>query len=119
MKRTFQKNSLPHPLYKEKGGKTGKERLLTLLFLMLSVCAFGQTSFSVKGTVASENGEGLPGASVILKGTSTGTTTDVEGKYSLNVPDANGTLVFTYIGYVNQEYCAGQPQPAGCETGDQ
>jgi TonB-linked SusC/RagA family outer membrane protein len=90
-------------MYKEKGGKTGKERLLTLLFLVLSVGAFAQTSFSVKGTVTSENGEGLPGASVILKGTSTGTTTDVEGKYSLNVPDANGTLVFTYIGYVNQE----------------
>jgi len=103
MKRTFQKNSDPHLMYKEKGGKTGKERLLTLLFLVLSVGAFAQTSFSVKGTVTSENGEGLPGASVILKGTSTGTTTDVEGKYSLNVPDANGTLVFTYIGYVNQE----------------
>jgi TonB-linked SusC/RagA family outer membrane protein len=66
-----------------------------------------QTAFSVKGTVTSDKGEGLPGASVILKGTSTGTTTDVDGKYSLNVPDGAGTLVFTYIGYVNQEIAIG------------
>lgn len=79
-----------------------------LLFLALtSLSAFAQNPFNVKGTVTSETGEGLPGASVILKGTSTGTTTDVDGKYSLNVPDGSGTLVFTYIGYLNQEIALG------------
>ena len=78
-----------------------------LLFALTSLSAFAQGTFNVKGTVTSETGEGLPGASVILKGTSTGTTTDVDGKYSLNLPDGNGTLVFTYIGYLNQEIVVG------------
>lgn len=78
-----------------------------LLFALTSLSAFAQNPFNVKGTITSETGEGLPGASVILKGTSTGTTTDVDGKYSLNVPDGNGTLVFTYIGYLNQEIVIG------------
>jgi hypothetical protein len=78
-----------------------------LLFALTSLSAFAQNPFNVKGKITSETGEGLPGASVILKGTSTGTTTDVDGKYSLNVPDGNGTLVFTYIGYLNQEIVIG------------
>ena len=80
---------------------------LLLLFALTSFSAFAQNTFNVKGTITSETGEGLPGASVILKGTSTGTTTDVDGKYSLNVPDGSGTLVFTYIGYLNQEIAIG------------
>lgn len=58
---------------------------------------------SITGTVSGETGEALPGVSVLLKGTSTGTVTDVAGKYKLTLPDANGTLVFSYIGYVSQE----------------
>lgn len=79
----------------------------SLMLVLSSFGAMAQNAFSVKGTVTSENGEGLPGASVILKGTSTGTTTDVDGKYTLGVPDGNGTLVFTYIGYLNQEIAIG------------
>ena len=79
----------------------------SLMLVLSSLGAMAQNAFSVKGTVTSENGEGLPGASVILKGTSTGTTTDVDGKYTLNVPDGNGTLVYTYIGYLNQEIAIG------------
>lgn len=79
----------------------------SMMLVLSSFCAMAQNAFSVKGTVTSENGEGLPGASVILKGTSTGTTTDVDGKYTLSVPDGNGTLVFTYIGYLNQEIAIG------------
>jgi TonB-linked SusC/RagA family outer membrane protein len=58
----------------------------------------------ISGKVTDEKGETLPGVSVTLKGTSTGVVTDINGKFSLNVPDASsGTLVFTYIGYVTQE----------------
>ncbi|MGV3602479.1 MAG: SusC/RagA family TonB-linked outer membrane protein [Dyadobacter fermentans] len=79
----------------------------SLCFALITLPAFAQNTFTVKGTVTAENGEGLPGASVILKGTTTGTTTDVDGKYSLSLPDGNGTLVVTYIGYVNQEIVLG------------
>lgn len=60
---------------------------------------------SIRGTVKDDAGEAIPGVNVLLKGTSTGTTTDVNGGYTLNVPDnaANGTLVFSYIGYTTEE----------------
>ncbi|WP_266202416.1 SusC/RagA family TonB-linked outer membrane protein [Pontibacter kalidii] len=58
---------------------------------------------AVQGKVTSENGEALPGVTVVLKGTSTGTTTGADGSFSLNVPNGTGTLVFSYIGYLPQE----------------
>ncbi|WP_158798181.1 SusC/RagA family TonB-linked outer membrane protein [Pedobacter sp. L105] len=57
----------------------------------------------VSGTVTSNTGDPLPGVSVFVKGTKLGTTTDGGGKYALKVPDANGTLVFAYIGYTSKE----------------
>ncbi|MFD3002944.1 SusC/RagA family TonB-linked outer membrane protein [Pontibacter toksunensis] len=62
-------------------------------------------AITVSGRVTGEDGTGLPGVSVALKGTSAGTITDVNGSYSLTVPDGqeNGTLVFSYIGYNAQE----------------
>ncbi len=56
----------------------------------------------ISGTVSDENGEGLPGASVVVKGTTTGTTTDADGNYRLTVPE-NATLLVSYVGYVTQE----------------
>jgi TonB-linked SusC/RagA family outer membrane protein len=58
---------------------------------------------TVTGKVTAEDGELLPGVNVLLKGTSTGTVTDLEGNYSLSVPNANGTLVFSFIGYATKE----------------
>ncbi|HEU5146039.1 MAG TPA: SusC/RagA family TonB-linked outer membrane protein, partial [Chryseosolibacter sp.] len=59
---------------------------------------------TVSGTVTSaEDGTTLPGVNILLKGTSTGTVTDFEGKYTLSVPAEGGTLVFTFIGLVSQE----------------
>ncbi|NQV75041.1 MAG: TonB-dependent receptor, partial [Bacteroidetes bacterium] len=57
----------------------------------------------VSGIVTDSKGETLPGVSIKLKSTSVGITTDLNGKYSINVPDDASTLVFTYIGYVSQE----------------
>ncbi len=56
---------------------------------------------------SSEDGEGLPGVNVIVKGTSNGTVTDVEGNYSLEVPDENAVLTFSSVGYVSQEFAVG------------
>lgn len=58
----------------------------------------------VSGTVTAQDEEGtLPGVNVLVKGTSTGTVTDVDGNYSIAVPDENDTLVFSSIGFVTQE----------------
>ncbi len=58
---------------------------------------------TVSGKVTDENSSGLPGVTVVLKGTTRGTTTDAMGNFSIAVPDANGTLVFSFIGYTPQE----------------
>ncbi|SDH37335.1 TonB-linked outer membrane protein, SusC/RagA family [Mucilaginibacter gossypii] len=60
-------------------------------------------AFVVKGKVTDDNSQPLPGVSVRLKGTSTGTQTDLNGNYSLNVPDGSVYLVFTYTGFEAQE----------------
>lgn len=66
------------------------------------VSAFAQ--LTVRGTVTSAGDEGgLPGVNVVVKGTTTGTTTDAEGKYTIEVPDGNVTLVFSFIGYATKE----------------
>lgn len=65
--------------------------------------AFSQ-SLTVSGkVVSSEDGEPIPGVSILLKGTSVGTASDIDGTYQFQVPDPNGTLVFSFIGYVSQE----------------
>lgn len=60
-------------------------------------------NISIQGRVTSSDGAGLPGVSVMLKGTSTGTATGMDGRYQLTVPDGGGILVFSYMGFANQE----------------
>jgi TonB-linked SusC/RagA family outer membrane protein len=103
MKKSFHKHAEFIRLSYEKTKAAG---LLLMLLSVLSTFSYGQT-LSVSGVVTGDNGETLPGASVILKGTTTGTTTDVDGKYTLNLPDGSGTLVYTYIGYIAQELAVG------------
>lgn len=57
----------------------------------------------ITGKVTDDKGEPLPAVSVKLKGSSAGVTTDEEGRYTINVPDGNGTLVFSFIGFTSQE----------------
>lgn len=77
--------------------------LFLLFFLFCSVPAWAQSGFTVSGTVKDDSGTDLPGVNVLLKGTSTAAPSDVQGNYSLTVPDGNGTLVFSFIGYQSQE----------------
>jgi TonB-linked SusC/RagA family outer membrane protein len=58
---------------------------------------------TVTGRVTDESGQGLPGVSIVVKGTQRGTTTTQDGAYSLSVPNGNATLVFSFVGYVSQE----------------
>ncbi|MDQ6480600.1 SusC/RagA family TonB-linked outer membrane protein [Dyadobacter sp. LHD-138] len=61
----------------------------------------------ITGKVSDEKGAGLPGVSIVIKGTTRGTTTDTEGKFSLEMLDDNATLVFSFVGYATQEVIAG------------
>lgn len=73
-----------------------------LLLFLFPVLAYGQTE--IEGTVTdAENGEPLPGANVVLEGTDLGTTTDSQGRYSLEVPGEEGTLIVSFVGYETQE----------------
>jgi TonB-linked SusC/RagA family outer membrane protein len=84
------------------------KRIFTLSGLLLCFFlnyAFAQTT--IKGKVVdATTGETLIGVSVLVKGTTTGTQTDASGQFSLSVP-SNATLVFTYLGYTEQQIPAG------------
>ncbi len=60
-------------------------------------------SGSVSGRVLDQSGAGIPGATVLVKGTTIGTTTDLDGSYSLTVPGKNGQLLFSFIGMRTEE----------------
>ena len=62
---------------------------------------------TVTGTVTGEEGTGLPGVSVVLKGTQKGTTTDQEGRFSIAVPGPESVLVFSFVGYLPKEIAVG------------
>ncbi|WP_324677470.1 TonB-dependent receptor [Hymenobacter sp. GOD-10R] len=59
--------------------------------------------WQLTGRVVSAKDEGLPGVTVVVKGTTNGTTTGADGSFKLSVPETGGTLVFSYIGYQTQE----------------
>ena len=66
-----------------------------------------QQSITITGVVVDNNNETLPGVNVILKGTSTGTTTDMNGAYTIAVPSSSAVLQFSYIGFLSQEITVG------------
>ena len=82
--------------------------LLLLLTLLATATAWAQDQ-AVNGRVTATGGDGLPGVNVVVKGTSVGTTTNAEGKYSLAVPGnaAVVTLTFSFVGYKPQDVVVG------------
>lgn len=78
------------------------------LFLLMSFMVIGVVSMlaqtkTITGTVTGDDGLPIPGAAVMVKGTSTGTVTDLDGNYRLNVPADAETLVFRFVGMEDQE----------------
>lgn len=82
-----------------------KKHLRVLLtFLLLACCSFAMAQTVTGKVTSSVDGAGLPGVSVLLKGTTVGTATDAEGNFTLSGPQVpNGTLVISFIGYATQE----------------
>ncbi|WP_345241799.1 TonB-dependent receptor [Nibrella saemangeumensis] len=83
-----------------KGYFTWLTWVLPLCFLLAGISLLRAQSGTVTGRVSDANDEALPGVTVLLKGTSVGTTTDAKGTFTLPLPSARAaTLVFSYIGY--------------------
>jgi TonB-linked SusC/RagA family outer membrane protein len=81
--------------------------LLNLILLMFLSVQISLAQQVITGTVTSSNGEAIPGVSVVVKGTSNGTITDVNGSFSINVQGNNATLIFTTIGFTKTEKVVG------------
>jgi len=85
-----------------------KTKLLSILSSFLLVFAFGFSvqAQSINGTVSDDNGVPLPGATVLVEGTSNGVSTDFDGNYSINASNGD-TLVFSFVGYASQSVVVG------------
>ncbi len=80
---------------------------LCIAFLFLSSLSLFAQNQKVTGTVTDAKGDPLPGVTVVLKGSTGGTITDISGNYTLGNIPGNGTLVFSFIGMKNQEMVVG------------
>lgn len=78
------------------------KKFLSLILLFVAIGLHAQ--IAIKGTVTSgDDGSALPGVSVVIKGTPTGVSTDLNGSYSINIPNKDAVLVFSFIGFSTQE----------------
>jgi TonB-dependent starch-binding outer membrane protein SusC len=77
-----------------------------LVFLFAASLSWAQERIVTGKVTAADDGQPVPGANILVKGTSTGTSTDVNGQFSISV-GANAMLVVSYIGYANQEVAVG------------
>jgi TonB-linked SusC/RagA family outer membrane protein len=90
-----------------KSSKTGKWSALIFLFAIISFCSNVRAQdVNVTGTVTDAKGSSLPGVSISVKGTTKGSTSDMDGKYSVSAP-ASSVLVFSFIGFTTKEVVVG------------
>jgi hypothetical protein len=84
-----------------------KVLLLGLMILLGSATAFAQSRVITGTVISTEDNLGVPGATVLVKGTTIGTATDLDGKYSISVPAGSNVLVFSFVGLSLQEVTIG------------
>jgi TonB-dependent starch-binding outer membrane protein SusC len=80
---------------------------LASIFAFLSSSAVLAQGRNVTGTVTDETGSALPGVNIVIKGSTSGTTSDMSGNFALSVPGDNTTLVFSFVGYATSEVVVG------------
>src|SRR5690606_13191198 len=85
--------------------KTKFSGILTLLLAFVVHLTYAQEK-TVSGTIIDNNGLPIPGATVLVKGTSNGTSSDFDGNYSINA-NQGATLVFSFVGYTSKEVAVG------------
>ena len=94
---------------KDKNGIKKAFSLLLLCFFFVAVSLSSNAQQTVTGTVVDEGGLPLPGVSVVIKGTTTGTVTGIDGDFTISNVATNATLVFSFVGMETQEVAvAGQ-----------
>jgi TonB-linked SusC/RagA family outer membrane protein len=81
--------------------------LLALMAFNLCVLSANAQQITVTGTTTDETGETLASVTVVVKGTTTGVISDIDGKYSISVPNRDAVLIFSYVGYEPQEIAVG------------
>jgi TonB-dependent SusC/RagA subfamily outer membrane receptor len=86
---------------------TMRKILLGCFACLVTFCAMAQNRVVTGKVTASEDGSGLPGVNVIVKGTTSGTVSDADGSYSISVPSNDAVLVFSFIGYTTLEVTVG------------
>jgi len=79
------------------------KRFLTLLFVLFVALPLALNAQNISGKVASA-GEAIIGANLLVAGTSTGTITDIDGNYSLDLPEGTHLIEVTYTGYASQSF---------------
>ncbi len=84
-----------------------KPGILLLFLLLLGAASLSAQDRTVRGKVVDANNEAIPGATVMLKGTTTGTVTDVDGNFTIAINGANPMLVISSTGYEKQEIAVG------------
>jgi len=84
-----------------------KKIILILTFIVIWCTALVAQSVTVKGKVSDISGNVLPGVSVVVKGTTTGTVTDSDGKFTMSVPANAKTLMFSFVGMKTLEFQIG------------
>ena len=83
------------------------KKLSLIVTMVLLIASFAVAQRIITGTVADAKGEPMVGASVLIKGTSTGTITDIDGKYSLEVAKDATMLIVSFAGSVTEEVAIG------------
>jgi hypothetical protein len=101
MKKTFLLNCFKVSVLKSHIGFI-KIYFLTMLMVVIQFAAIAQQK-NVSGSVTDETGNPLPGVTVLLKGTNTGTVTDNNGNYKIEGLPVDAVLVFSFVGMVTQE----------------
>lgn len=81
--------------------------LMILLLIMAGSEGYSQGAREVTGTITDESGESLPGVNILVKGTAAGTVSDIDGMFKIAVPTDKDILLFSFIGYSNQEVSIG------------
>ncbi len=83
------------------------KKLLLTFFIFLMCVGISLAQRTITGVVLDDNNEPLIGASVLVKGTVLGTITDLDGSYSIDMPDGSDILIYSFTGFTSQEYAVG------------
>ena len=79
-----------------------RRNITVMCMFLVASFAFAQQTLRITGTVSDEVGIFLPGVNIQIEGTNLGTSTDIEGKYSIDIPRAGVTLIFSYLGFTTR-----------------